>query len=272
MANTRSEFRPPTPDALQAHLSRLPQGGNQSVDHFAVLIGAHTELRHRGNLSMAYQVLLEQGYQRDKIFILDSEGATPFFPLTDVTTRASVRALFSYLAQVVEAEDSLLVYVTGHGRRIKAEEESNGSRRTLGVSTLMLNLAEEMTQDEFQGYLEAIQPEVGIVFFDQCYWGPLFSNKMCNYVTITTATEQETSHGVSFPRAFWEAFRTAPRGHAPSLLKAFKHAMVQDRATRKGFNRPRISHGCVHPDDVVLLGARRQSGGADVQTAIMGQR
>jgi hypothetical protein len=254
--STHSEFVPPEPEHLQARIAAEGDTGNGEVDHFAVLIGADTELRHRGNLSMAYQVLLEQGYKRENIYILDSEGDNPFFPLTDVTTRASIELLFKHLAQIIEPHDTLFIYVTGHGRKITAEEDKEGNKSMLGVSTLVLNPGEELSQDEFAVLLERLTPETGIAFFDQCYWGPFESPKLCNFVMITTSTKDDTSYGVSFPRAFWSAFRDRRhRDGPPSIFEAFKFAMVADRATTLGFNRPRISHGCVNPSDITLLGA-----------------
>jgi hypothetical protein len=257
-SSTSSEFTPAEPEELAVRIQNEPTRPIGKKDHYAVLIGANTELRHRGNLSMAYQVLLEQGYERENVFVFDSEGQTPFFPLTDMTTRASLLMVFEHLAKVVEPEDTLLIYVTGHGRRIMADEEENGDKRTLGVSTLVLNTGEEMSQDEFVMLLSKVRPEVGIVFFDQCYWGQTQTQQnLCNFVTITTAEADETSHGVSFPRAFWSAFRRHP-GTKPTVLEAFTFAMVEDKATRLGFNRPRITHGCVDPSKLLLLGQRRE--------------
>src|SRR5688572_31692298 len=51
--STRSEFVPPDPAGLDARLQSEGAEPNGQVDHFAVMIGADTELRHRGNLSMA---------------------------------------------------------------------------------------------------------------------------------------------------------------------------------------------------------------------------
>jgi hypothetical protein len=255
--STRSEFIPPEPEMLRTRIAQEGDVPNGKVDHFAVMIGADTELRHRGNLSMAYQVLLEQGYKRENIYILDSEGENPFFPLTDVTTRASVDLLFKHLGMIVEPHDTVLIYVTGHGRRITADEEKQGNKSTLGVSTLVLNPGEELSQDEFSELLEKLSPETGIAFFDQCYWGPFSSAKLCNFIMITTSTKDDTSYGVSFPRAFWGAFRdrrVKSLSPGPSIFEAFKFAMVADRATTLGFNKPRISHGCVDPDGVTLLG------------------
>jgi hypothetical protein len=252
--STSSEFKPSTPDTLLRRISADSDAPNGQVDHFAVLIGANTELRHQGNLSMAYQVLLEQGYSRDKIFVLDSEGATPFFPITDLTTRASVIKLFEHLSKVVESHDTLFVYVTGHGRRVAADRDDNGMRTTLGVSTLVLNPGEEMAQDEFTGMLENIYPQVGVVFFDNCYFGQVVNPRLCNYVFITTADSDTTSNGNTFPRAFWSAFRGRRTDNPPTVFEAFKYAMVADRATRLGFNRPRISQSCVDPSELSLSG------------------
>jgi hypothetical protein len=251
-------------EGIDARIEREGSVPNGTVDHFAVLIGANTELRHQGNLSMAYQVLVEQGYRRDQIYILDngsepSGSETLFFPMTDRTTRATMHSLFDHLKRVVEPHDTLLIYVTGHGRRVTAEAESNGERQKIGVSTLLLNKAEEMSEFEFSGLLDGIHPAVGIAFFDQCY-GAIFSTTAptCNFVFITTAAEDETSYGVSFPRAFWSAFRerTLP-GHEPSIAEAYEFARTTDKGTRMGYNRPNISHGCVNANALTLLGSIR---------------
>jgi hypothetical protein len=233
---------------------------NEKIDHYAVLIGAHTELRHRGNLSMAYQVLIEQGYLRDRVYILESEGDATYFPTTDVASRASVARLFEHLRKIVEPQDTLLIYVTGHGRRVTATAETNGEAKPLGVSTIVLNQNEELADWELGAMLEGIHPSVGIAFFDQCY-GAIFATAMrsCNFVTITTAAEDETSYGVSFPRAFWAAFRRPIAGdHSPSVLDAYRYAMKEDSGTLRGYNQPMITHQsqCVDPAKLSLLGVR----------------
>jgi hypothetical protein len=255
------EIKPKEPIALENRLAEDGEKPNGEVDHFAVLIGANTELRHRGNLSLAYQVLLEQGYKAENIFILDAEGETPFFPVTDVTTRDAMHRLFAHLKRVVEPQDTLFIYVTGHGRRVTADKEDNGQKGTIGVSTILLNKTEEMSDWEFSTLLDGLNPETGIAFFDQCY-GARFSMiaKSCNFVFITTADETETSYGVTFPRAFWSAFREPDLSKGPlSVLDAFKFAMVADRGTRLGFNRPKISNNCVNPANLTLLGTPRPS-------------
>jgi len=217
------------------------------------VIGASSELRHRGNISLAYQVLLEQGYKREDVFILDTEGETPLFPFTDFTTAAAVRYLFEQLAIVIEPQDTLFVYLTGHGGRVTADEETAADdQREIAVATVSLNIAEAMPVDEIVRLLSKITPGVGIVFFDQCYGGVISTPGMCNYVIMTASTEDAVSHGNSFPRAFWSGFRE--QQGAPSVLHAFKHAMVSDPATRQGLQRPRIIHHCIDPASITVLG------------------
>lgn len=247
---------PVEPEAMELRLADEAQGPNGQVDHYAVLIGANTELRHRGNLSMAYQVLMEQGYQRDKVYVLDSEGRSDFVPVAEVTTRAALHLLFAHLKRVVEPHDTLFIYVTGHGRRVTAEMDGEGERSKIGVSTVLLNPREEMSDWEFGELLDGIEPEAGIAFFDQCY-GEVFATttRSCNFVFITTAAEDETSYGVSFPRAFWGAFRRPAPQPAPSVLEAYQLARANDKGTRIGANRPSLRRSCVDPARLTLLGA-----------------
>lgn len=259
LGQDQAALAPAGPEGLTQRINSEGQEGNGRVDHFAVLIGANTELRHRGNLSMAYQVLVEQGYAREQIYILDSEGESLFFPSTDVTTRDTVRRLFEHLRRIVEPEDTLLIYVTGHGRRVTAEQESNGERSTLGVSTILLNAREELSEWELAAMLDGLSPKNGIAFFDQCY-GAIFATTLdtCSFVSITAAAEDETSYGVSFPRAFWGAFRAhgGVAGETPplSVRAAYDIARASDRATKLGYNRPDFKDGCVSAARLTLLG------------------
>jgi hypothetical protein len=259
--NGAAELRAREIEGLASRLLIEGSAPNGQIDHFAVLIGANTELRHRGNLSMAYQILIEQGYSRDDVYILESEGDATFFPTTDLATRATITRVFDHLRKVVEPHDTLLIYVTGHGRRITATFEENGQATTLGVSTMVLNREEELADWELAAMLDGINPSVGIAFFDQCY-GAIFATitKSCNFVFITAAAEDETSYGVSFPRAFWSAFR-APRldATATSVLEAYNHAIRADRGTLMGMNQPQLVHTCVDPAKLTLLGLPRES-------------
>jgi hypothetical protein len=220
---------------LAAALAALVANGQP--DRYALLIGAHGELRHQGNLSLAYQVLLEQGYRRENIFILDSNPPSPYYPLAAPTTRENVRLAFETLAKAVEPHDTFLIYATGHGRRVEAVEIAGGKVRTLAVSTAVLNEAEDMAREELLELLATIAPASGFAFFDLCYWGPFEVESWKTGTFVSVARADRTSYGNTFPRAFWTELRAQ---REPSIPLAFEAAVRQDTGTRKGFNSPEI--------------------------------
>lgn len=207
-------------------LTAVPSYPNGKPDTFAVIIGLNTEEYHRGNISLAYQVLVELGLKRQDVFILDVASRLPYFPKTDTTSHAAVTTLFGLLAAVIEPHDELIVYVTGHG----VLDEG-------GSPELMLNPAERMPADEFLALLNTLDVSVGLLFVDQCYWGPKHSPSSCVWTTITTAHEGQVTVGATFPRAFWSSLRDGTR----PLRAAFDESVRDDRNAVLGFNGPAMS-------------------------------
>ena len=181
-------YHPPPPRRLAAR-TLAPDGAPNA---WAVLIGGNTELRHRGNLSIAYQTLIERGLQPEHVVVLDSGGPVPWYPWTDWTTRAALRLVFDQLAGAVEPYDTLWVYVTGHG--------------TQPDSTLKLNPSEVLTQAEFTALVNSVRPAQGVVMYDQCYGGKLAALD-CRYTVVATAATDQPTHATTFARAWWGALR-----------------------------------------------------------------
>lgn len=226
---TDSNFTPAYPEHL---IERLygKIGGNGQVDHYAIIIGANTEMRHRNTISFAYQILLERGYLAKNVFILDSASRTPIFPKIDFTTYDSIRQLFWHISRVVEKHDTLLVYVTGHGNRIKDEPY------------LMLNEGEHLDPESLLKLIDDVKPRSGMLFLDQCYWGQEFKPEGCEWTTITVSTTTTTSSGDMFPRLFWSYFRGKDRDLV-SIESAFLRAKREDKSTQKKENHPEITVG-----------------------------
>ena len=218
------KFTPPTePWGLLAALPTGPSP-NGKPDRFAVIIGLNAEDRHRGNISLAYQVLVESGFKSDSIFILDIASTTPIFPKTDTTSLASVRLLMKFLSEFVDEQDEVVVYVTGHGRIIEKEPH------------LVLNPSEFMASSEFLASLDAIRPGRGLVIFDQCYWSEEFHPKSCRWATMTVARPGMESTGSMLPRQFWYAIRQGVH----DVSEAFNLARFRDDNTRSGENDPKF--------------------------------
>ena len=216
-----------TPPEMPAGvMAAVPQVVNGRPDTFAVIVGLNTEEYHRGNISLAYQVMIELGLKRKDIFILDVASELPYFPKTDTTSRASMDMLFTSLARIIEPHDELIVYMTGHG---VLDED--------GQAALMLNPAERMPADEFIMHLDSIDVSAGLLFVDQCYWGPRHVPSGCNWTTITTAREGQVTSAATFPRALWGALRAGLR----PIRAAFDRAVRDDRGSTLGLNSPVLS-------------------------------
>lgn len=240
---TYSVFIPNAPYRLD---QRLKETETSSVGkHYAVLIAGSSEDRHKNNLSMSYQVLLEQGYERENIFIFDSSGGDPpIFPITDQTTSRTLQIMFTWLEHHITSNDTLLIYMTGHGQKIGPIKRSAYS----------LNKGEHLLKDDFIQMLKPINPKAAIVFGDFCYWGAIQGHSELNeYIFITAVDDDHVSYGTTFARAFWKAFRRSER--RITILEAYLDAVINDPfSNRKNANNPSLSFISIKPESINLLG------------------
>ena len=244
---TYTYFLPPSPARLEKKLDNIVP--NNEPHHYAVLIGGNTEDRHRNNISLAYQVLLEQGYDRNDIFIFDSEGGDPaIFPITDSTTEKTIQIMFKWLADHVTYDDTLMIYMTGHGRKMIPS----------GESAYVLNLAENLQKTRFMELIKGIRPHFGVIFGDFCYWGAVDMSQpgMEPYVFITATDDDHISYGTTFGRSFWNSFREYGK-KSLSVYEAYLEALVNDPLfARKDANHPSLSFCKTRPENYNILGEK----------------
>lgn len=225
-----SHFIPAQPNEILIRLKQ-PKSGN----HIALLVGANSEERHRNNISLAYQILIEQGYDRKDIFILDSEGGNPaIYPITDSLTKRTLHIMSEWLSENLSKSDTFFLYVTGHGEK----------------NFLPLNKGEKISKQTFMSYFVTLNVKSGIIFFDQCYWGA--PNIESTYVFISATSDFKTSFGTGFPRLFWQSFRRL-QGNV-SVLEAFEFAKENDSGYLHGHQNPELSYTRVSPKEINLLG------------------
>lgn len=227
----RATAREDAPARLAERLARdalRPPAGPRRV---AVLIGAGGDAATRETLSLAYQVSIEQGFAPGDVFVLEASGASPLYPLTDVTSPAALELLFRHLAEHLTSEDTLFVFVTGPA-------SSPEPSALTGVAALvgrprprsLLVVADVALPESIAAHVDG-----------------------CGFAVIESAPPGGS--GASFTRAFLSAFRERSLARAPSILDAFRHAMATDRATAIGQHRPRLVEGCLELARLGLAGA-----------------
>lgn len=226
------------PSKLSSLLEHFESAARQH-GAYALIICGNCE-GFRGNVSLAYQVLLEEGVKSDHIFILvDGGEATPFYPAAGPATLQALKMVLESFSRALNHEDSLFVYVSDHGQR---------TNTTPALSTIVLDDG-EIDEIAFQDLIDAVDVQYKVFLFDQCYGGGFAARLgVGSALAIAVAPPNRLSNGNGFPRAFFGAFRNkqdADINHdgLVSLWEAFHYAVKHDRGTRVGHNKPRWNSG-----------------------------
>jgi len=179
----RVEFiGPPAPSQKllrKAYKDKRPSG--QAVQ-YAILINGAAENRFFADLSVAYQVLLESGFLRENIYILDAkEQDWHWYPIDGRAMSHNIVFIFHRLKQILNRQDMLFVLVTDHDNRIP---ESRAFTIQLVDRTI--------DQKEFARHIDGLNPKIAIFLFDQCYSGG-FAKEIGNGKNVAVASTLENS-------------------------------------------------------------------------------
>ncbi len=239
----------PRPTRLEQRINQESSCQNNTPEKYAVLISGDTEEKHRINLSSIYETLLEIGFQKENMYILDSTGERhSYYPVDDATQKESIKIVFEHLRKKIDGQDLLFVYTTDHGERTTKTISECGVEKEKTVSTLVLP-GEDLDQIDFSDYLEGIDPQIGIFVFEQCYSGG-FAKEIGHgkYVAIASTkarlksiSDVRDSMGYFFLSAYRDSQKSDRNGDgAVSIQEAFDYMMRNySQAKRDHFNRRR---------------------------------
>lgn len=214
---------------------------------YAVLINGSKELRFSADVALAYQVLLENGFLRQNIYILDwSNGGTYFHPVDGKAAILNMTLLFNHLKKTINNKDTL--FVSDHGGRIRGGCDEEEKLCFGSISTLHL-VDTDLNQREFAEYIRKIHPKNGILLFDECHSGGFAEELDGSDFTIIASTQAEklsySEINDSFSGYFMLAFRnvaTSDTDHSGSvsIAEAFEYAVGRHSFSRQHDQEPFI--------------------------------
>lgn len=182
---------------ILAAREKLTSQEHRQARKYAIVINGDLSPLHKGNVTDAFATLMTSGYSQDNIFLLTSnfpDGRSPF----SITARGSEENLlmvFNYLDGVIDSNDTLVVYTTGHG----------------GDSTLALADSEINIFSDLRNLIRETKAGEYILIADQCYSGAVVEMAKSLEGKVVAYSDIDANHSTyceSFARPFWDSFRT----------------------------------------------------------------
>lgn len=250
---------PNSPSKLKKRIESESALQNDLPDKYGLLVMGDWEKRHIANFSIAYQVLLENGFSPENIYILTKVGGkgTFYHPVDDIATRESLEMILAHLANKIDENDTFFFYLNDHGSRETVIEGTYPQE----VSTFYLN-DEPITEIELEEHLSKIHLGKGIAIFGFCYSGG-FAERIGKgrWTAISSSGAREISksrENSSFGGYFMKGLRRKDMGEKDtnkdgllSVLEAFEYAYQKTHYTNKGYQTPVLASE-VDPSQVTL--------------------
>lgn len=233
--------------------NRISQEGavkNHQPDKYAVLIRGDYEERFVADTSLVYQVLLENGFKSEHIYILADarrKAETYFHPIDDIATKGNLEILMDHLTNIVDEEDLLFICLIDHGGKGLFRNPDDPVGKMVSSSTFNLR-GEDLNELELKSRLSKIYPKTGILVFEFCFSGGFAERLGGTYVAIASTdshVEGYSKAGNSFIGYVFEALSQRKgdevdinKDRRVSLQEAFDYAKRNHYKTKSGKQKP----------------------------------
>lgn len=221
-------------------------------DKYAVIINGDNATRHIRNVSLACNVLKQNDFMEQNIFVLSYQKNTVEEQIpTYAPTFGNLQMLFRFLSEVVDDKDLLFIYGTGHG--VRKGDVSEICIRRICRGCKRPHLHTRVSEIELEYLMKEIHPQYGILVFDRCEAGG-FGTKLQsrgNFVVVCRAAQRERGTCKHFAKAFFDAFGDASsdvdNNGRISIAEAFSRTLQTvnqiDAGYRKHEYTPSIKSG-----------------------------
>jgi len=191
---------------LEERLKQVEAKRNDKPDKYAIIINGDESTLHTRNVYLAYDTLKNVGFMDKNIFIFSYQKNEHTNIQIYAPTFDNIQALFCLLSEVIDDNDLLLIYGTGHGY-LKGDISVISIRR-ICPSCKYPHAECGMSEIEFEYLIKDINPKYYILIFDQCNSGGFGTRLKVrdNFIIICRTTTQETSTCRHFSKALFDAF------------------------------------------------------------------
>jgi hypothetical protein len=224
------------PNSLEEKINKIHVN-----EKYAVLISGHSELRHFKNIKLAYKTLLSLDFKEENIFVFEDYSKSENFELNQSSPKKRIKSVFQDLSKKINSNDVFLLYVTGHGSYDNFNYKLNDSLDQNQDPYLFLDNSEKIYSNELKEYLDKLNPQTGLLIFDQCYGGGFAKNLGTNnLVALSASNEYQLSFSNKWTEFFWNSFLNnvgdQNSDEKVSILEAFNYANSKDKYSN-GFIR-----------------------------------
>jgi len=215
---------------LEERLSGSELVQDEKRKKYGILLAGHAgygKWRMDSHIALAYQTLLQEGFDKDNIFVLDSNGYQYHnrYPIDGKATKDNLQKILSKISRGIGKNDLFFLFTTSHGG-----VKDNKSYLCL--------LNEQLSSRELERYLMGIRPKNGVLVFNACHSGS-FARGLGRgpFIAISATSETGIAVGSAVPNAFFGAFKhpyKADRNNdgEVSVKEAFDYCLGK---CRKGF-------------------------------------
>ncbi|MFB0525408.1 MAG: DUF4190 domain-containing protein [Phycisphaerae bacterium] len=239
--STKLTFPPVEPrlEQMEARKNNLP-------DKYAVIINGDDSKHHIRNVSLAHNVLKQNGFMDKNIFVLSYQKNTADEQIrTYAPTFGNLQMVFRFLSDTIDEKDFLFIYGTGHG--IRKEDVSEISIRRICPGCKCPHLTRGVSEIEFEYLIRKIHPQYTVLVFDQCEAGG-FGTKLQgreNFVVVCRAAQHERGTCKYFAKAFFDAFGDtscdADNNGRISIAEAFSKTLQTVNQIDAGYQKHRYT-------------------------------
>jgi len=233
----------------------IPERKNNKSQKYALLIGGgitegdNFESYYK-NVEYAANTLKKFGYCDEDITTLFFGGKTPNHPIVEGSaTKKNFIEELSRLGDIIDSNDSLVIFRSGHGMvKLILEKYSNNehvlgieSIKCVGTAAVMRFPDGDLSHLEFQEILEKIKGKQIIVILNQCFAGRFTDIAMSldNTVIITETEESEMAIKLKrktfrwkhdewpFVKCIFDGFsQKKTKGEKQSVFNAYQYLLI----------------------------------------------